>query len=143
MKVNRSIYSNSEFIVFLGLLGLGGFFSIASPVFLTRFNLMNILLQSSTQGIIAIGMTFVILTQGIDLSVGSLVALSGVVMAIMLHLDIPVYLVLDNRVRASACSGPGHHQNQNGTVYRHSSGYGYGQRADHGFQPRQDDLFFP
>ncbi len=57
MKINRSIFSNSEFIVFLGLLGIGVFFSITSPVFLTRFNLLNILLQSSTQGIIAIGMT--------------------------------------------------------------------------------------
>ena len=105
MKVNRSIYSNSEFIVFLGLLGIGVFFSIASPVFLTRFNLLNISLQSSTQGIIAIGMTFVILTQGIDLSVGSLVALSGVVMAIMLHLEIPVYLVLPINLMFGAAVG--------------------------------------
>ncbi len=93
-RMKKSIFSNSEFIVFLGLLGIGVFFSVTSPVFLTSFNLLNILLQSSIQGIIAIGMTFVILTGGIDLSVGSVVALSGVLMALMLHAHIPVFLVI-------------------------------------------------
>jgi ribose transport system permease protein len=54
-------------------------FSIASPVFLSVFNLSNILLQSSTIGFIAIGMTFVIINGNIDLSVGSLLALTAVV----------------------------------------------------------------
>ncbi len=93
-SAKKSIFSNSEFIVFIGLLGIGAFFSFASPVFLTSFNLLNIILQSSTQGVIAIGMTFVILTGGIDLSVGSVVALSGVLMALMLHAHIPVALVI-------------------------------------------------
>ncbi|WP_457630444.1 ABC transporter permease [Oceanithermus sp.] len=94
MKLSKSLFSSSEFIVFLGLLALGAFFSFTSPVFLTKFNLLNILLQSSIQGIIAIGMTFVILTAGIDLSVGSVVALSGVIMALMLHAGVPVWLVI-------------------------------------------------
>ena len=46
--------------------------------FLTSKNIMNVLQQISTNGMIAFGMTYVILLGGIDLSVGSVVALSGV-----------------------------------------------------------------
>jgi len=53
--------------------------SIISPYFLTRQNILNVLRQSSINGILAVGMTFVILTGGIDLSVGSVVALAGIV----------------------------------------------------------------
>jgi len=54
-------------------------FSILQPNFLHPLNVMNVLRQVSISGLIAIGMTFVILTAGIDLSVGSLVALCGLV----------------------------------------------------------------
>ncbi len=94
MTFIRSLFAKSEFIVFLGLMAVGAFFASQSPVFLSSLNLQNIILQSSIQGVIAIGMTFVILTAGIDLSVGSVVALSGILMATMLHADIPVVLVL-------------------------------------------------
>ncbi len=52
---------------------------IVSPTFRTTKNAVNILRQVSVNGIIAIGMTFVIMTGGIDLTVGSLVAAAGVV----------------------------------------------------------------
>jgi ribose transport system permease protein len=55
--------------------------SIASPEFLTTSTLTNIMVQVSVVGIAAVGGTFVIITSGIDLSVGSLVALSGMVAA--------------------------------------------------------------
>ena len=55
--------------------------SIASEFFLTPVNIVNVLRQSSINGILAIGMTFVILTRGIDLSVGSVVALAGIIAA--------------------------------------------------------------
>jgi ribose transport system permease protein len=53
-------------------------FAILSPHFLTTENLLNVTLQTSITAIIAAGMTLIILTGGIDLSVGSLVALVGV-----------------------------------------------------------------
>ena len=56
-------------------------FAALQPNFLHPLNLMNVLRQVSISGLIAIGMTFVILTAGIDLSVGSLVALCGLVAA--------------------------------------------------------------
>lgn len=52
--------------------------SLISPYFLTPGNITNVLRQASINGILAIGLTFVILTGGIDLSVGSLLALSGI-----------------------------------------------------------------
>lgn len=55
--------------------------SLLSNNFLTGRNLLNVLRQTSINGVLAIGMTFVILTRGIDLSVGSVVALTGVVAA--------------------------------------------------------------
>ena len=48
------------------------------PQFLTENNLLNVLRQNSMLGLVALGMTFVILTGGIDLSVGSLAAAAGV-----------------------------------------------------------------
>jgi len=58
-----------------------------SPIFLRWNNVLNIIRQSSIFGIMAVGMTFVILTGGIDLSVGSILALSGALAAGMLKAD--------------------------------------------------------
>lgn len=57
------------------------FASLRYEVFLTPENLLNVLRQNSMLGLIALGMTFVILTGGIDLSVGSLLAIAGVLAA--------------------------------------------------------------
>ena len=59
--------------------------SFLSPVFLTSANLFNVLLQVSINTIVAMGMTFVILTAGIDLSIGSTVAVSAVSLGTFLH----------------------------------------------------------
>lgn len=67
-----------------GLLVLGAGLSLASPFFLTWSNLLNVAQQTAVNGIIAAGMTFVIISAGIDLSVGSMLAFSGVVMASLL-----------------------------------------------------------
>lgn len=67
-----------RFGVLLGLVVLIVVFSLLSPIFLSQGNITNILIQSSTNAIIAAGMTFVILSANIDLSVGSALALSSV-----------------------------------------------------------------
>ena len=74
---------------------LGAALSILSPHFLTSNNLWNVLDQSVVIGIVAIGMTFVILIGGIDLSVGSVAGLTGVLLGRGLeHFPIPVAIVL-------------------------------------------------
>lgn len=68
----------SEYGIVLVLLLFCIILSFASPYFLTSQNIMNVLRQVSVNGLISIGMTFVILTGGIDLSVGSTLAFAGV-----------------------------------------------------------------
>lgn len=59
--------------------------SFLSPVFMTKNNIMNIIRQISINGILAVGMTYIILTGGIDLSVGSLVAITSVICGSLLE----------------------------------------------------------
>lgn len=61
--------------------------SFLNPNFFTMENIFNILQQTSVNAIIAVGMTLVILTSGIDLSVGSLLALTGAVAASIVGID--------------------------------------------------------
>jgi ribose transport system permease protein len=68
-----------RFGVLIGLFILMGIFAALSPIFFTSNNLQNILIQAGTNAIIAAGMTFVILSAEIDLSVGSILALSSVI----------------------------------------------------------------
>jgi ribose transport system permease protein len=79
--------------------------SIAAPQFLTPQNLANLLQQSSLIGIVAIGMTLVILTAGIDLSVGSVAALAGMLVAILIGIGIPWPVALILAIAAGATSG--------------------------------------
>jgi inositol transport system permease protein len=65
------------------LLALMIVFAVLEPRFLSSVNLFNVMRQISITGLVAIGMTFVILTAGIDLSVGSLLALAGLAAAIV------------------------------------------------------------
>ncbi|EIW20493.1 MULTISPECIES: ABC transporter permease [Pelosinus] len=67
----------------IGLIGLSLILTFASPYFLTMDNIMNVARQSAINSLIAIGMLLAILTAGIDLSVGSILALSTVMMGIV------------------------------------------------------------
>src|SRR3954466_7504901 len=78
-----------QFGTLAGLVGLCAVLWILTPHFLTVSNLLNVAQQTSINAIIAVGLTFVIISGGIDLSVGSLVAFSGVVMASLLERSIP------------------------------------------------------
>lgn len=68
----------------LGLLAIAAVFSFATSSFLTEHNLINILQQSSINACVALGMTLVIISGGIDLSVGPTAALSAVLTATMI-----------------------------------------------------------
>ncbi|MFS4465236.1 ABC transporter permease subunit [Staphylococcus haemolyticus] len=73
-----------KIIPFIGLILLIIVVSILNPSFLDLSNLLNLLRQISINGLIAFGMTFIILTGGIDLSVGSILALSSAFIALMI-----------------------------------------------------------
>jgi ribose transport system permease protein len=67
---------------------------ILTPHFMTVSNLLNVAQQTTIVAIIAVGMTFVIITGGIDLSVGSALAFSGVAMATLLQKGVPLGIAL-------------------------------------------------
>ncbi|MBD3266635.1 ribose ABC transporter permease [bacterium] len=70
------------------------FFTVMSDRFLSVDNLMNIIFQTSSIGIVAIGMTFVLLTAGIDLSVGSVMFLCAAIAGKCIYFDYPLPLAL-------------------------------------------------
>lgn len=78
----------------VGLIVLMAVVAVLSPSFLTIDNLLNILRQTSINAVIAVGMTYVILSGGIDLSVGSVLAFCGAVCAWLVASDLPVWLAI-------------------------------------------------
>lgn len=83
--------------IYIGFLFIFILFSLLSPYFLKGRNISNILVQSSILAIIAVGETIVILTGGIELSVGSVVAftsLSSAYMIVELGFPIPIGILL-------------------------------------------------
>ncbi|WP_297572298.1 ABC transporter permease [uncultured Deefgea sp.] len=90
---------------FLALLVLATGLAITSPDFLTVGNLLNVFRQVSINALIAFGMTLVILLGGIDLSVGSILALSSVLTALMLSHGIDPVVATSVGVLAGAGMG--------------------------------------
>jgi ribose/xylose/arabinose/galactoside ABC-type transport system permease subunit len=80
--------------------------SFAEPVFLTAPNLINLVRQISINGILAVGVTYVLLTGGVDLSLGSVTALAGVVAASFAHAgQYPVAVPVAMGLLTGACCG--------------------------------------
>lgn len=84
----------SKFQSIIGLVIFSIIISLMNDRFMTSSNILNILRQTSINSIIAAGMTFVIITGGIDLSVGSTLALSGAVAAFLISTGTPPALAL-------------------------------------------------
>jgi ribose transport system permease protein len=89
----------------LGLALIVLIFGLLSPFFLTTRNLLEVLEQSSINACVAVGMTLVIVTGGIDLSVGSTAALAAVIGASALVAHVPIVLALLLTVGVGAGAG--------------------------------------
>jgi len=103
----RAFQIFSRYGMFIILIGLVILMSMLSPTFFTSANLINIVRQVSVVGIIAIGVTFIIITKGIDLSSGSVVALVGVVAASLAQIDkgYPLILVIAGALGVGLLTG--------------------------------------
>lgn len=86
----------TKYGVIIGLILIMTFFTVMKAKFLTVDNMLNMLRQTSINGFLAIGMTFVVLTGGIDLSVGSIVGASGMFAALVARTEtgIPWFLAV-------------------------------------------------
>ena len=80
--------------VLITLLALWVFFSIASPWFSSLFNMLNILNHMTITLILSLGMVFVIASGGIDLSVGSILGFTGIVMAMLFKANVPIVVTV-------------------------------------------------
>ena len=80
----------AEGILILILLAFFVILSFTSPSFLTLNNLSNLVRQVAIIGVVAIGMTIVIISAGIDLSVGSMVGFSNVLVAVLMTHGVPI-----------------------------------------------------
>ncbi|HAF5938213.1 ribose ABC transporter permease [Salmonella enterica subsp. enterica serovar Paratyphi A] len=89
----------------IALLVLIAIVSTLSPNFFTVNNLFNILQQTSVNAIMAVGMTLVILTSGIDLSVGSLLALTGAVAASIVGVEVNALVAVAAALALGAAIG--------------------------------------
>ncbi|MCI6603010.1 MAG: ribose ABC transporter permease [Clostridiales bacterium] len=89
MSVNLN--KNKPLIVLFLIIAI---MTVASPVFLTPGNLLTVLLQTSYNAILAVGISFTILIGGIDLSIGSVLAFSSAIGALLLTQGWPLFAVL-------------------------------------------------
>ncbi|MEE4312596.1 MAG: ribose ABC transporter permease [candidate division KSB1 bacterium] len=89
----RELISKYGILIVLGV--MVAIMSFLSPRFLTVSNFFNISRQISVMAIVAVGMTFVILSAGIDLSVGSIVALTGIMVSFFIQrMDLPIFIAV-------------------------------------------------
>ena len=101
----KRLTSNTTTILVLVIILLFILLSILSQFFFQISNMKNIATQITIYGLLAIGMTFVILTGGIDLSVGSMLAFCGVVLAICIKAGIPLFFSLVICILTGVLSG--------------------------------------
>ena len=88
-KRRRGLQRGRQLGTFGGLLALCVILWAATPHFLTVSNLLNVLEQTALNAIVAMGMTYVIISGGIDLSVGSVLAFAGIGLALALEHGVP------------------------------------------------------
>ena len=91
--------------ILLALLLLLAIAAVLSPHFLTLGNLANVARNTSIVGVLGIGMTFVILTRGIDLSIGSLLGFTAIVFALLMQSGVPWPLAIVLMVASGAMVG--------------------------------------
>ena len=94
-----------KYIMYIVLVVMCIIFAVSNPIFLSMNNLMNIIKQVSIQSIVAVGITMIIITGNIDLSVGSIVAFASVSAALMMKAGVPVVLAIPLTIVISGSLG--------------------------------------
>lgn len=109
MARHRSASSSETFrrlMAFAGLIILFVGFSVASPYFFRFSNIVGILLATSVNGLLALGVTFIIISDGIDLSVGTVMTLSAVMSSVVVvRWGFPVWLGVIGAVLTGMLAG--------------------------------------
>ncbi|TCL61503.1 monosaccharide ABC transporter membrane protein (CUT2 family) [Hydrogenispora ethanolica] len=105
----RSLFRSSatqKILAFASLIVMFIFFSLASPNFANVNNIIGILLSTAVNGVLAVGTTFVIITGGIDLSVGTVMTFGAVMTGVFItFLKLPIYIGVLGGLAAGALCG--------------------------------------
>jgi ribose transport system permease protein len=105
LRLNLSRSQKQLFSTFSGLFLLALVFTILSPYFFSVNNLLTVATQTAVIAIIAIGQTYVLITGGIDLSIGSNIALSAMVAGLVMRANLPVSLAVLSGLVTGLVSG--------------------------------------
>lgn len=106
LRGTNRMWAGSRFLAVLILLvALFGYFSATRSVFLTGDNIANLLTSVSILFMVSIGMTFVMLSGGIDLSAGAFLALTGIILAKITVAGVPIGLAIVLTILAGALLG--------------------------------------
>ena len=109
VKKQKRIDLSTEMTVLVACVGLFIIFSVIAPNFLTFSNVMNVFLYSAVTGICATGMTLVIISGGLDISVGSVVGLTGMVAGLVIagtgNVALGIFLALLTGAGCGALNG--------------------------------------
>jgi ribose transport system permease protein len=98
--------ATQKILAFAGLIILFVVFSLASPNFLTFDNVIGILLATAVNGILALGVTFIIITAGIDLSVGTVMTLAAVMTGVVItNMGLPIPVGIAAGLATGALAG--------------------------------------
>lgn len=102
---SKALEFTKQNIPLIGLIMLIIVMGILSPAFLSSFNILSVMRQASINGLIAFGMTIVIISGGIDLSVGSSLAFSGMIGALLMQSGIPSSIAIAGALVSGALVG--------------------------------------
>jgi len=105
MSKTKKKFDFTKYMALIALIILVILITIMNPQFIAPNNLLNLLRQASVNALIAFGMTFVILTGGIDLSVGSVLAFTGAIVAEMILQGVPAWLAALSGILIGAVLG--------------------------------------
>ncbi|MFF2446636.1 ABC transporter permease [Neobacillus sp. NPDC058068] len=105
-KIKLKSNAIQQFLAFASLIVLVIFFSLASPNFFQFDNIIGILLSTSVIGILALGATFIIISGGIDLSVGTVMTLCSVMTGIFISsMGLPIFVGVIGGILTGALAG--------------------------------------
>jgi ribose/xylose/arabinose/galactoside ABC-type transport system permease subunit len=104
-KTVKRLFATKEIGIFIVLIFLSILINFVNPVFFTFDNIIEVLRNTSYTIIIALGMTFLIIAKGLDLSVGAVFAFCGLLVSVLLFRGVPIFISIFVALAAGAAIG--------------------------------------
>lgn len=105
MNMVKKVFSHREPTLVLIIVVLALVISLFSPYFLTSTNIMSMFVALTVEGTVVIGMILLLIIAGLDLSVGAVMAFTGVMVGIFINKGIPVFIAIILALLLAACIG--------------------------------------